>query len=92
MADFFVGDRISLTFDDIPREPLIATVARRLSDVEEGLGPESEDYVASWLEINCDGDTSGAINNVVLLTNGRYSFDGCFVTIRKIHLPSEKCD
>lgn len=91
MQDFVVGDRISLTFDDIPRQPLIATIARTLSDIEEGLGPESEDYVACWLEISCDGDTSGAINNVVLLTDGRYSLDGCFVTIRKIHLLNERC-
>ncbi len=42
MEDLFVGDRISLTFDDIPRDQIIATVAGTFSDIEEGLGPEAE--------------------------------------------------
>ena len=85
MEDLFAGDRISLTFDDIPGDQITATVSRTLSDKEEGLGPEIEDYIAYWLEIRGEGDTCGAINNVVLMTNGRYSLDGQFVTIRKIH-------
>ena len=85
MEDLFVGDRISLRFDDIPGDEITATVRRTLSDVEEGLGPESEDYICSWLEISREGETSGVIDNVLLMTNGRYSLDGQFVTIRKIH-------
>jgi hypothetical protein len=84
MEDLFVGDRIILMFDDMPSDQITATVARTLSDTEEGLGPEIEDYVAFWVEINRDGDASGAINNVVLMTNGRYSLDGRFVTICKL--------
>ena len=84
MEDLVVGDRISLTFDDIPRDQIIATVARTLSDSDEGLGPESEDYVCFWLEISREGDTAGAINNLLLMTNGRYSLEGRFVTIQKI--------
>lgn len=84
VEDLFVGDRISLTFDDIPRDQITATVTRTLSDREEGLGPEIEDYVACWIEISRDGDTRPTISNAVLLTNFRYSLDGRFVTIRKI--------
>ena len=84
MEDLFVGDRISLTFDDIPGDEITATVCRTLSDMEEGLGPESEDYICSWLEISREGEISGVIDNVLLMTNGRYSLDGQFVTIRKI--------
>ena len=84
MEDLFVGDRISLTFDDIPGDEITATVCRTLSDMEEGLGPESEDYICSWLEISREGETSGVIDNVLLMTNGRYSLDGQFVTIRNI--------
>ena len=84
MEDLFAGDRISLTFDDIPRDQITATVARTLSDREEGLGPEIEDFVARWVEISREGDARGAINNVVLLTNFRYSLDGRYVTIHKI--------
>ena len=85
MEDLLVGDRISLIFDDITREQITATVTRMLSDREEGLGPETEDYVACWIEISRDEDTGPMINNVILLmTDCRYSFDGGLVTIRKI--------
>ena len=42
MEDLFAGDRISLTFDDMACDQITATVARTLSDTEEGLGPEIE--------------------------------------------------
>jgi len=38
MEDLFADDRISLTFDDIPCDEITATIARTLSDTEEGLG------------------------------------------------------
>ena len=84
MEDLFVGDRINLIFDEIPREQITATVTRTLSDKEEGMGPEVEDYVACWIEITLDGETCPTVSNVVLLTNCRYWLDGRFVTIRKI--------
>ncbi|HEX4785234.1 MAG TPA: hypothetical protein VH350_12890 [Candidatus Sulfotelmatobacter sp.] len=84
MEDLSVGDRISVTFDDMPRDQITATVSRTLSDTEEGLGPEIEDYIAYWIEISRDGDPRATISNVVLLTTGRYSLDGRSVTIRKI--------
>ena len=48
MEDLVVGDRISLTFPDLPVDQIIATVAGTLSNSEEGLGPESEDHVCFW--------------------------------------------
>jgi hypothetical protein len=83
-GDFFAGDRISLIFDEPPGEEIIATVTRKLSDWEEGLSPEIEDYVNYWLEISCEGDSDGTICNVLLLSTGRYWTDGRFVTIRKM--------
>ena len=44
MEDLFAGDRISLTFDDIPGDQITATVSRTLSDKEEGLGPHCFGY------------------------------------------------
>ena len=84
MEDIFVGDRISLVFDDAPREQITATVNRMLSDEEEGLGPEIEYYVACWIEVILDGDACSTMSNVVLMTDCRYSLDGRAVTIRKI--------
>jgi len=81
MEDLVVGDSISLTFADLPVDQIIATVAGTLSNSEEGLGPESEDYVCFWLEITREGDTLGALKNLLLMTSGRYSLDGRFVTI-----------
>jgi hypothetical protein len=84
MGDLFVGDRIGLTFDDTPGDQITAMVCRKLSDREEGLGPEIENFIAYWLEIICEGDIHQTICNVVLMTDGRYSLDGRCVTIRKL--------
>ena len=82
--DFSAGDRISLIFDDTPGEQITATVRRKLSDIQEGLSPEIEDYVDYWLEIACAGDKGETTRYVALLTTGRYWLDGRFVTIRKM--------
>lgn len=86
MEDLLSGDRISVMFDDMPCDEITATVTRTLSDTQEGLGPEVEDYVAYWIEIRRDGNTCPTISNsnVLLLTTGRCWLDGRFVTIRKI--------
>lgn len=84
MEDLFAGDRIKLIFDDMSCEQITATVNRTLSDRDEGLGPEVEDYVAYWIEVILDGETCPLMCNVVMLTDCRYSLDGRFVTIRKI--------
>lgn len=84
MEDLYAGDRITLTFDDSPCDHITATVVRTLSDRQEGLGPEIEEYIACWVEISREGDTPRAINNVVLMTDGRYSLDGRVVTIHKM--------
>jgi hypothetical protein len=81
--DFAAGDRISLIFDELPGEEIIATVHRKLSDIQEGCSPEVEQYIDYWLEIHRDGDEGATIYNVLLLTTGRYWLDGRFVTIRK---------
>ena len=45
------GDRIELYYADAPWRTLLATVGRLLTDREEGMGIEVEDYAASWIEI-----------------------------------------
>lgn len=82
--DFSAGDRISLTFADTPDHHITATVRRKVSDRQEGLAPEIEQYVDYWLEINCAGDDAETIRYVAQLTTGRYWSDGRYVTIRKI--------
>ncbi|HEV2576462.1 MAG TPA: hypothetical protein VGU25_04550 [Acidobacteriaceae bacterium] len=82
--DFSAGDRISLTFADAPEKQITATVQRQVSDRQEGLAPEIEQYVDYWLEINCAGDDAEKTRYVAQLTTGRYWSDGRYVTIRKI--------
>lgn len=82
--DFSAGDRISLTFADTPDQPISATVRRKVSDRQEGLAPEIEQYVDYWLEISYAGDDAKATGYVAQLTTGRYWSDGRYVTIRKM--------
>ena len=82
--DFSPGDRITLIFDDAPGEQIIATVHRKLSDIEEGCSPEVEQYVDYWLEIHCEGEECTPVRNILLLTTGRYWLDGRFITISKL--------
>ena len=84
MVYLFVGDRLSLTFDETACDPVTATVVRTLSDREEGLSPEAEDYVACWIEISCDGDTLPERCTLVFRMDDSYTLDGKLVTIRKI--------
>ena len=51
MNSFKTGDHIAVTFVDGSGEEFRATVQRVLSDEDEGLGPEVQDYIAYWLEI-----------------------------------------
>ena len=52
MNDLQLGDRIDIVFSDSPGNSARATVTRFLSDQQEGLSSEAEDYVFCWLEIS----------------------------------------
>ena len=84
MENLSVGDRVRVTFEDTPCDQITATISRMLSDRQEGLGPEIEVYIATWLEISPETETRAEVRNVLLMTDGRYSLDGRFVTIHKI--------
>ena len=79
------GDRIRITFSEAPLETVEATVCSVLSDQQEGLSPEIEDYVACWLEVTygaCD-DEEGR-RSVALGTDFQYTMDGRKLTITKL--------
>jgi len=84
MEYLYAGDRVCLTFEDASGDAITATVIRTLSDEEEGLGPEAEDYVACWFELQCEGENSPRLSKLVFMTDDRYLLDGRHVTIRKI--------
>ena len=52
MNDLQLGDQIDIVFTDTPGHSARATVTRFLSDRQEGLSSEAEDYIFCWLEIS----------------------------------------
>lgn len=78
------GDRIELFYEDAPATTIRATVGRLLTDRDEGMGVEVEDYAACWIEITLDKPDHMDAEQVVLLgTDFRYRLNGRPVTLRK---------
>jgi hypothetical protein len=59
MLNLESGDRIELFYEDSPATRIRATVGRLLTDLDEGMGIEVEDYVACWIEITVDEPSDG---------------------------------
>ena len=79
-----IGYRIELFDEDSPATTICATVGRLLSDWDEGMGIEVQDYVACWAEITVDEPSDGDAKQVVLLgTDFQCRLNGRRVTIRK---------
>ena len=94
MPDLVVGDHIELLYADSPRTVMHATVSRILTDQDEGMGPEVEDYVACWFEIDITGFEGEDVTQISLRadawasamtlgTDFKYSLNGRHVTLRK---------
>src|SRR4030088_777495 len=67
MLNLESGDRIELFYEDSPETRIRATVGRLLTDRDEGMGIEVEDYVACWVEITVDEPSDRDAKQVVLL-------------------------
>ncbi len=84
MLDLQPGDRIELIYEDAPATKIRATVRRLLTDRDEGMGVEVEDYAACWIEITLDEPNHMDAEQVVLLgTDFHYRLNGRPVTLRK---------
>ena len=84
MLNLQSGDRIELFYEDAPATTIRATVGRLLTDRDEGMGVEVEDYAACWIEITLDGPSHMDAEQVVLLgTDFQYRLNGRRVTLRK---------
>jgi hypothetical protein len=84
MLDLEIGDRIELFYEDAPAATIRATIGRLLSDREQGMGIEIEDYTACWIEIMVDEPGDMDANQVVLLgMDFQYRLNGRRVTLRK---------
>jgi len=84
MNDLRVGDQIDIVFADAPGHSARATVTRFLSDQQEGLSPEAEDYVFCWMEISPEHQGNLAQTQTIMLrADWKYYMDGREVEIRK---------
>ena len=84
MLNLQSGDRIELFYEDAPATMIRATVGRLLSDREEGMCTEVEDYTACWIEITVDEPNDVDANQVILLcTDFQYRLNGRCVALRK---------
>ena len=84
MLNLEIGDRIELFYEDAPATTIRATVGRLLSDREQGMGVEIEDYTACWIEITVDEPGDMDAKQVVLLgMDFQYRLNGRRVTLRK---------
>jgi hypothetical protein len=84
MLNLKSGDRIEMCYEDELATTIRATVGRLLTDREEGMGIEVEDYCACWIEITVDEPRDIDAKLVVLLgTDFQYRLNGRRVTLRK---------
>jgi hypothetical protein len=84
MLNLKCGDRIELFCEDAPATAIRATVCRLVTDRDEGMGIEVEDYIACWIEITVDEPSDMDTNQVVLLgADFQYRLNGRPVTLRK---------
>lgn len=84
MIDLRTGDRIELSYEDAPATIIRATVGRLLTDRDEGMGVEVENYIACWIEATVEKSSRADAKQVLLLgTDFRYRLNGRPVTVRK---------
>lgn len=84
MNDLHPGDRINIMFVDALDQSAKATVRRFLSDRQEGLSPEADNYVSCWMEVTLDDqDTLPHTQTVAFGTDWKYYMDGREVKISK---------
>lgn len=73
MNDLQLGDQIDIVFADTPGQSARATVTRFLSDRQEGLSLEAENYIFCWLEISPEhGGTLAQMQTIVLGADWKY--------------------
>ena len=87
MNDLQPGDLIDIVFADTPGQWSRATVNRLLTDRQEGLSPEAEDYVFCWLEIRPE-HPGMPTQTLALCADWKYYIDGREVNIRKCSAPA----
>ena len=83
MLNLRSGDRVEFSYEDGPTTTICATVDRLLTDQDEGMGVEIEDYIARWIEITVDEPSDMDTKQVLLFgADFQYRLNGRPVTLR----------
>jgi len=83
MLNLQSGDRVELSFEEGPTTTICATVGRLLTDHDEGMGVEIEEYIVRWIEITLDQPSHMDPKQVLLFgTDLQYRLNGRPVTVR----------
>lgn len=82
MLNIQAGDRIELSYEDAPATTVRASVGRLLTDRDEGLGPEAEDFFLCWVEITVHEPSDMEEKQVVLVDT---AFQ-CWLNGRRVNL------
>jgi len=84
MNNLQTGDQIDIVFADTPGHSARATITRFLSDQEQGLSSEANDYIFGWVEVSLDHQgTLARTQTITLGADWKYYMDGREVEIRK---------
>jgi hypothetical protein len=84
MLNLQSGDEIELFCEDAPATTIRATVSRLLTDRDEGMGIEVEDYIACWMEITVVEPSDMDPKQILFLgTDLQCRLNGRLVTLRK---------
>jgi hypothetical protein len=84
MPEFRIGDVVEIVNEGTPSEICRATVTRFMSDEEQGMAAEVEDYVTCWVEVELDGVCGEGDKQLLTMgTDSRYRLNGCRVLLRK---------
>ena len=84
MLNLQFGDRVEFSFEDAPTTTICATVGRLLTDQDEGMGVEVEEYITRWIEITVDEPSDVDPKQVLLFgTDFQYRLNGRRVTLRR---------
>ena len=83
-TQFRIGDEIEIVDADVAEDVRRATVTRFLSDKEQGMSPEIEEYIDCWIEVTLNGATGVTAGQLVVLrTDSEYFMNGRHVLLRK---------
>ena len=83
MLNLQPGDRVEFCYEDESTTTICARIDRLLTDQDEGMGIEVEEYIVHWVEITVDEPNDMDPKQVLMLgTDLQYRLNGRPVVLR----------